>query len=40
MRDSIQYLSYVKQFESYETKEGLFTELTCKTVELSVVQRI
>ena len=38
----IQYniLSYVKQFESYETMEGLFTELTGETVELSVVQRM
>ena len=38
----IQYniLSYVKQFESYETIEGLFTELTGETVELTVVQRI
>ena len=30
----------MEQFESYETMEGLFTELTGETVELSVVQRI
>lgn len=33
-------LSYVKWFESYGAMEGLFTELTGETVELSVAQRI
>ena len=32
--------SYVARFESYEPVGGLFTELACETVELSVVKRI
>ena len=33
-------LSYVARFESYEPVGGIFTELACETVELSVVNRI
>ena len=33
-------LSYVVRFESYEPVGCLFTELSCETVELSVVKRI
>ncbi len=33
-------LSYVKRFESYETIGGLFREITAKTVELSVTEKI
>lgn len=38
----IQYniLSYMKWFESYETMEGFFTELTGKIAELSVAPRM
>lgn len=33
-------LSYVKRFESYETIGGLFREITARTVELSVTEKI
>ena len=33
-------LSYVKRFESYETIGGLFREITAKTIELSVTEKI
>ena len=33
-------LSYAKRFESYETIGGLFREITAKTIELSVTEKI